>query len=176
MGEHMKISFTGAVDDGAGHWVVSRVITHDDGTEEHGVHIFPYDTMEWRAAEYAIDPDDTATLLDIVLMEPYLTEADSNPALALHAAPTLEDARAAHVARCAAVKLRHRISTRGHPHLDRIRTESPLHQEVVAVKRDIVEAHRARHRAQRLTPLRVDLEARLREWRGHVNRLLAEQE
>lgn len=35
-------------------------------------HVFPKTTMQSRAAEYGIDPNDTDTLLDIVLHEPYM--------------------------------------------------------------------------------------------------------
>lgn len=47
----------------------------------HG-YIFPKATLEYRAGEYGIDPDDVETLLDIVLHEPFLpdlSEPDSHP-------------------------------------------------------------------------------------------------
>lgn len=37
-------------------------------------HIIPKDTFEWRAAEYGIDPDDTETLLQMVLHEPHIPD------------------------------------------------------------------------------------------------------
>jgi hypothetical protein len=53
----------------------------------------------------------------------------------LHSAPDIATARKDHLARVAAVKLRHRISTRGAGNpLARIEQESPIHSEVIAVK------------------------------------------
>ncbi|MEU1880828.1 hypothetical protein ABZ470_26275 [Streptosporangium sp. NPDC020072] len=49
-------------------WGISRV--GPDGTAR--MHIIPHSTWEWRCAEYGIDPDDTTTLLDIVLHEPWI--------------------------------------------------------------------------------------------------------
>lgn len=39
-------------------------------------HVFPPDTMEWRSAEYDIDPGETDLLLDIVLYEPHIQLSD----------------------------------------------------------------------------------------------------
>ena len=44
----------------------------------HGM-AFPKATLEYRAGEYGIDPEDTETLLDIVLHEPFLPDL-SDPA------------------------------------------------------------------------------------------------
>lgn len=122
-----------------GRWHVAQTHTLDDGTASQHLHVFPVDTLEWRAAEYGIDPKDTATLLDIVLAEPHLTEQDWSTGHRLHSAPDIDTARRDHLARVAAVKLRHRISTggTGNP-LARIEQESPLHPEVIAVKAEHV--------------------------------------
>ncbi|MCQ8831751.1 hypothetical protein [Streptomyces malaysiensis] len=103
-------------------------ITYQDvaGTVRH--HVFPKNTLEWRAAEYGIDPTDTDTLLDIVLHEPHTPHpddrlsADDDPAAAaglmsmapvsrgtvragdlvpttLYTAETVEQAREAHLLR-----------------------------------------------------------------------------
>jgi hypothetical protein len=91
------------------------------------LHLLPLDAMEWRAAEYGIDPADTATLLDIVIAEPHLTREDWASGTKLHDAPDIDTARRDHLARCAVVKLRHRISIRApHTPLERIRLESPM--------------------------------------------------
>ncbi|QFY09652.1 hypothetical protein GBF35_26020 [Nonomuraea phyllanthi] len=37
---------------------------------------FPHSTLEWRAAEYGIDPDDKDTLLDVILHESYIPRED----------------------------------------------------------------------------------------------------
>jgi hypothetical protein len=98
----------------------------------HG-YLFPKATLEYRAGEYGIDPEDTETLLDIVLHEPFLPDLSdpashtSDPAWqlgvrghALHplgriragdmvpadlwTASTIDDARTAHLARIDHVK------------------------------------------------------------------------
>lgn len=125
-------------------WRVTGTMLEDDGAVVPYHHAFPLDTMEWRAAEYGIDPADRATLLDIVLTEPHLTAEDQARGYRLHDAPDIETARRDHLARCVAVKLRHRISTRavGTP-LGRIRSESPMDPEVIAVKAQHVARVRA---------------------------------
>ena len=40
-------------------------------------HVFPKTILAWRAAEYGIDADDTETLLDIVLHEPFAPHPDN---------------------------------------------------------------------------------------------------
>lgn len=77
---------------------VTMDLVQDDGTVIPGTHTFPEDTMEWRAAEYGIDPADLDTLLDIVLHEPHLPD-DDQPELSLHNAPTIDAARDRHLAR-----------------------------------------------------------------------------
>ncbi|PRX66095.1 hypothetical protein B0I32_106231 [Nonomuraea fuscirosea] len=42
---------------------------------------FPHSTLEWRAAEYGIDPDDKDTLLDVILHESYIPREDDPLAL-----------------------------------------------------------------------------------------------
>lgn len=102
--------------------------------KEH-VHVFPQETLAWRAAEYGIDPADTDTLLDIILHEPFLPDlavpaaAATDPAaraglnastlaskgsaavepVQLHNAPSTSVAREAHQLRIAGVKRHTRI-------------------------------------------------------------------
>jgi hypothetical protein len=77
----------------------------------------PQTILEWRAAEYGIDPTDTETLLDIVLHEPHLPmdEPDEDEPQAMRYAqggPTLWEAdsttkaRDAHLERVAACPVR----------------------------------------------------------------------
>lgn len=42
---------------------------------------FPHSTLEWRSAEYGIDPDDKDTLLDVILHESYIPREDDPLAL-----------------------------------------------------------------------------------------------
>jgi hypothetical protein len=82
-------------------WLVG--VRAPDGTRM--AHVFHPDVLMARAAEYDIDPADSATLLDIVLHERFMTEAEHN-----HRAPDFvfntdaDTARAAHLARVEAVK------------------------------------------------------------------------
>jgi hypothetical protein len=169
----IKVEFTDAIDDGQGHWIVHRRVTRtEEGSEpvvEEGIHSFPYDALEWRAAEYGIDPSDVDTLMDIILTEPYIAATDYEPGTTLYDAPSIEDARKAHLSRCAKVKLAHRMSTRGknQPHVQRVKDNALMHPEAVEIKRDLVTQGREtmRHRAavrvmdphaERLARLRVE--------------------
>lgn len=147
----MKITIdTVDFDDRRNHWMAALTVTADDGSTSRTLYAFPHDTMEWRAAEYGIDPADTATLLDIVMAEPHLTAEDWAGGHQLHDAPDIDTARRDHLARCARAKLRCRMSTRakGSP-AERIRTESPMGAEVIAVKREHVARVRAQEAQQR---------------------------
>lgn len=152
-------------------WLAAITVTDDAGTTTRFGHAFPADAMEWRAAEYGIDPSDTATLLDIVLAEPHLTPEEWSIGHQLHAAPDIDTARRDHIARCAAAKLRVRMSTRakGSP-LDRVRAESVMHPEVIELKAEVVAQARAaeaieRRKAARAAQVESGSEraARLRE-------------
>lgn len=49
-------------------------VTDDDGRTTRLAYLFPRDTIEWRAAEYDLDPlSDAELLTDIVLFEPHVT-------------------------------------------------------------------------------------------------------
>jgi len=163
----MQITHNDVSSDGE-RWVAARRVVHDDGAIEDGVHVFPKDIMEWRAAEYGIDPADRDTLLDIVLVEPYLTQEEWAAGFQLHNAPDIATAQADHIARCAKAKLRLRMTTRGasRSYLQKIRDESPMDPEVIAVKREHVSHLRrqfSREHAQQQVPLTgAERAARLR--------------
>jgi len=155
----MKREFLSTKDEGNDRFRVSTQVTHDDGTVEEGSHLFPHDALEWRAAEYGIDPSDTSTLLDIVLAEPYLTREDWAVGPQLYDENvTLEQVRAAHIARCAQVKLRHRMSTRGRAasQLQSVVDNHHMDPEALTVKRELVRVAREVHhtaRAVQRTPV-----------------------
>lgn len=172
----IKIEFTDAVDDGQGHWIVHRRTTRTaDGVDpvvEEGIHAFPYDTLEWRAAEYGIDPSDVDTLMDIVLAEPYLTNEDYEPGTTLYDAASIQDAREAHIARCVKVKLAHRMSTRGknQPHVQRVKDNAFMHPEAVILKRELVKRSREelkRKAARRAADPHAERLAALRQEHAH---------
>lgn len=78
--------------------VLEQEITLDDGSTIRGRHVFPDDTLEWRVAEYGMDPADPDPILEMVLWEPHLPEADQ-PELLLHDAPDIPTAREYHLKR-----------------------------------------------------------------------------
>lgn len=130
--------------DGMGHWVVKKIIENEDGGLEDGVFVFPEDALEWRAAEYGIDPADTDTLFDIVIAEFFLLPEDSDGP-GLYETGDAEEARAAHLRRIARAKLRHRISTRGkaHPSAE-LKRKFLMDLEAVDIKSKIVAKRRNR--------------------------------
>jgi hypothetical protein len=175
----IKVEFTDAIDDGQGHWIVHRRVTRtEEGSEpvvEEGIHAFPHDALEWRSAEYGIDPSDVDTLMDIILTEPYIASTDYEPGTTLYDAPSIEDARKAHLSRCAKVKLAHRMSTRGknQPHVQRVKDNALMHPEAVEIKRDLVAQGRdaVRHRITiQATDPHTERLARLREERDGFRR------
>jgi hypothetical protein len=131
-------------------WRVTKDVEADDGTVTRLLHVLPVDTMEWRAAEYGIDPSDRDTLVEMVLLEPHLDDGvDERHARSLGRAPSIADARAFHLERIAAAKKRVTLSGAGgagRAALERIRDESPIEAEVVVVKAEHVGIERARIR------------------------------
>lgn len=65
----------------------------------------PQDTLEWRAAEYLIDPSATDLLLDIVLYEGFLSP-EPNGIPMLMRASTIDEAREYHIGKVAEIKAR----------------------------------------------------------------------
>lgn len=129
---------------GAACWRV--IYDKPDGTQH--LHLFPLDTLEWRAAELELDLDaDREQLLDVVLHEPYVQPESAGAARSLLTADTLAEHRTAHLARIAAAKQRVTIGRHrgGKDPLDVIRAH-PLDPAGVAAKRRAVEEARVRHR------------------------------
>ncbi|MFI1166572.1 hypothetical protein ACH4UM_23950 [Streptomyces sp. NPDC020801] len=156
-------------------WAI--LMTRPDGTGH--AYVFPKFTLEQRAAEYGFDPTDIDTLLDVVLHEQFVhspggpdTEDAAarqgmlSPALTpsgiarkgqmvptdLFNAPTIADARAAHLARVTDAKQnRGRVqpSAKGRPDpLDRIRAEHGITPEGVAARARVVDLQRRAMRGQ----------------------------
>ncbi|MDX3575991.1 hypothetical protein [Streptomyces sp. FL07-04A] len=104
-------------------WQVS--LTRPDGTV--GNHLMPTSTLEWRAAEYGVDPTDVDALLDIILHEPHMQTIDdpqhgpryADDAPDLWTADNTTAAREAHVARIKTCNVR--IDVRGVKALDPVR-------------------------------------------------------
>lgn len=146
------------VEDKGEYWLVHTTKTYTDGVSRPSCHAFPKDTLEWRAAEYGLDPADVETLLDIVLVETYLLPEEWAVGVRLADALTVAEARDAHLSRIAKAKLRLRISTRTKAdpevrsflavklgvnenkanELDFIRTLSDMDTSIVAIKSRMV--------------------------------------
>ena len=147
------------VQDRGRYWQVVYTVTMDDGSIAGHGHSIPKETLEWRAAEYELDPaTEFETILDIVLAEPFIAaeeQAGSVVGGELYDAPDIATARARHVSRCARAKLKHRISTRAKTNdaaktlveidnpLDVIRHGAVIESSVVAVKHEHVRRVRA---------------------------------
>lgn len=121
-----------------------RVVTRAPG--DGGItHIFPKAALEWRAAEYGIDPADVDTLLDVVLHEQLMDDdTAAENARALASAASTAEARQAHTARIAAVKqgtARIVLDDKSSP-LDAIRARPGITVDGVRAKRELVDVHR----------------------------------
>lgn len=157
------------------YYVLTTEITHDDGTVEAQAHIMPTDTLEWRAAEYDLDPGTTqgwSDLLNLVLYEQHLDAGGPEEQLAdpdgLWQAPTVAAARKARMGR---VKTRRgKGRARGVPGpsaqkaivddavgimgsgeqdpLEFIKQTAPISAEHLQVKREYVRRVRGRVRAR----------------------------
>lgn len=126
------------------------------------LHLFPLDSLEWRAAEYEIDPDDRETLLDVVLAEPWFSDGIDlleHPS-GLYNAPTIDEARNFHLGRVTVVKSDHGLYSA--PRKDRvllrdtatdpreyIKSASHIDHRVVGAKREIVGIERDKVRTRR---------------------------
>lgn len=124
-------------------------VAEQDG-EKHPHKIYmPADTLEWRAAEYGIDPADKHTLWDLVMAEAYMTPEDYAEEPHLYGHPNRQVSRDAHLARAARVKWRHRISTRtDHPVHNTVKAESPMHPEALFLKAQHVHLAHKSHMVQ----------------------------
>lgn len=153
------------VQDRGHYWQVVYDVRYEGGAvAEHG-HSIPKETLEWRAAEYDLDPDvDFEQILDIVLAEPYIDQTESPGTVAgeeLHDAPDIETAKSRHVSRCARAKLKYRISTRANKAaarasdalsnpLDIIREQAVIDKDVVLVKKEYVKRLREKTRERKV--------------------------
>ena len=117
-----------------------------DGT--HHAHLMPGGTLEWRAAEYGIDPDDVDALLEVVLHEPYMATVDDvehGPRYAdngpdLWTADNTDEARDAHLARVKACPVR--IDVKGEKALDPIRANHRPDPARLSRMREAVDTNR----------------------------------
>lgn len=131
--------------------VVEQELTLDDGQTVRGRHVFPDDALEWRAAEYDIDPGDMDTLLDMVLWEPHLPDPD-RPDLMLHDAPDIDSAREYHLSRIQAMKDRSnkaQVQGKPDPIREQIKGLARINSQAIELKRRMVGSSRAARARQR---------------------------
>jgi hypothetical protein len=118
---------------------IFRVVYRDETGDIHG-HVFPTDTLAWRAHEYGIDPADVDTLLHMVLHERWTDEADDVDIYAMQ--PDVAHAhhrrRLAKAATVATVDHRHPVFAE----LRRIHTAIAANDAGMAARREAVHAHR----------------------------------
>lgn len=74
----------------------ARELILPDGSTILNQFVFPKDTLEWRAAEYQIDPRETDLLLDIVLYESIMPQ-DPQTIPVLYTADSVDEAREIYV-------------------------------------------------------------------------------
>lgn len=87
-----------------GEFRLIRELTDQETGETHlNMLVFPEDAMEWRAAEYQIEPSETDLLMDVVLYELFIPRVEGELPILL-TAPTIKDARLQHIDRVMAVK------------------------------------------------------------------------
>lgn len=96
-----------------------------DGVEKTIPHFFPDVCFPGRAAEYGIDPADVDTLLDVILNEVFIDPREIDHDTTIYGAASMAETRKAHTARCARVKLRHRLSTRRNTSTLKARAANP---------------------------------------------------
>lgn len=120
-----------------------QVITRaDDGSGR--THLFPAATLEWRAAEFGIDPGDAGALVDMVLHEQLMEDEESEQLRSdLAGVRSTAAARQAHAGRLAALRARTRIVVDGDGNpLNAVRAASGITVEGVREKRQIVDVNR----------------------------------
>lgn len=119
----------------------------EDGSK--GLIVMPKTTLDWRAAEYGIDPTDVDSLLDIIVHERYVptqTEEQQDPALKAKALPWLleadntAEARKHHMARIRGAKYQFKI--KGDSVYDAIRSGHTPDHDLIAQAKEAVDLGR----------------------------------
>lgn len=118
-------------------------IQRDDGAK--GVHMMPKSTLDFRAAEYGVDPTDVDTLMTMILHEPYMvdeepTAQNPTPLAPLLLADSTTSAREAHMARVK--KCSAQFDVKGSKGLDAIRKAHKPNPDLIRAHRETVDTHR----------------------------------
>lgn len=177
----------------------AQEMAQPDGSTRLVQYVMPVDVLEWRAAEYGIDPKEVDLLMDLVLYEPLVPPVEGETTPPLFTASSVEEAREIHVGRVMAVKQKLRPvpnAWKSNPQrvnrfnqagvdqswidaittdaLEHIRTGHLMNEEVVAEKAALISHARRNIRsrpASRFTESdRVQVFRQLREGVGQVQR------
>lgn len=124
-----------------GDWIHAD-LTRPDGLRHR--QSFRVDTLEWRAAEYDIDPADKDTLLDMVLSEPFLDPDPDDPTLSLFDAPDIGRARVHHLRKVAQVEVEADPKA-----WEDAKAYSLMHYQALDLKREHVRRGRKAHQDRR---------------------------
>lgn len=135
----MEILVTKYMPDSGEFHIVRELTNQETGETSLNLMILPEDAMEWRAAEYQIEPSQTDLLMDIVLYEVELN-VDEAAINLLYVAPTIQEARERHIERVMAVK-------------EKLRPQGP---------------NKWKNNPQRLERLRAANPALMAAWSGHI--------
>ena len=153
---------------GQGMWRISVDVTHDNGETEKVAAMVPADAIEWRVAQFNVDP---RTAAEMILVEPWARDglheqemAPSRSAARALKAETVTEALAGGSITWAVGPPEWTISGPGGMEgaladsgdgdpLDTILEHSPLDEDIIAVKREALDMHRARRRRRFTTPV-----------------------
>lgn len=136
-------------------------------------HVFPLDTLEWRIAEYGLDPADLDTVLDMVLAEPWLNDGvDQTHPQSLFNANTIGEARTFHLSRVQAWKAQHGDPAKGtakdkHDQGRKdIKNAIVVDLDVVGMKREMVGIARDKKRAAQQAAAQAAPVPRAQHWKS----------
>ncbi len=124
-------------------------IHSQDETGMKHMHLIPKAGLDYRAAEYGIDPTDVDTLLEVILSETHMPTAEQeemDPALKAKAKPhlwnanTTAEARTNHLERVKNCAVKYQV--RSSKALDVIRQGHSPNQEFISTYRQVVDTHR----------------------------------
>lgn len=133
-----------------------------DGVTQKFAYVIPKEAMEWRIAEYDLDPEDTDTLLDFFLFEPHVEVPQAEQ---LYETDTKDQAREAILSRIKAKRQEsdaEKVKSRGAARTAGVDPEVTARgqmlglfhrdSEVIAVKRQIIGHQLEKAQASRRRP------------------------
>lgn len=134
-----------AIPDAPGCWSVTCKLPPEEDSPDVGrqhEYRFHHEALHWRAAEYGIDPADSATLLDVVLCEPHMHGHGAQAPDFVYSTDEAA-ARAGHLARVRQIRAEHVAIEDPQGLLGAIHREHHVDAAAHAGRRATVAAHRA---------------------------------